>query len=185
MAQIKSNAKLKNLSPDDLETMWSLRHPEEEGGKVFSYTEILVELPNLFGITSSMGALSEFYAWLSLKRRIEAAAERAAQVRLELAKDSTITPDDVERVAQTVFTSETMENGDIKNFVALATLRLNKQRVDQDERRLALIEAKAKRLDDAEDAIKRIRENKDLSEEAQRAAVLDKMDEFFGLKKKN
>lgn len=165
MAEIKSNAKLKNLQPEDLETMWSLRHPEEEGGKVFSYTEILAELPRLLGFSSSLGALSEFYSWLTLKRRIESAAERASQVRLELAKDSTITPDDVERIAQTIFTSETMESGDIKSFVALATLRLNRQRVDQDERRLILIEAKAKRMDELEAMAKELKAGGGLSEE--------------------
>ena len=165
MAQIKSNAKLKNLPPEALEDMWRFRHPED-GGKVLPYEEILVALPGMFdGLTSSLGALSEFYSWLTLKRRIDAAAERAAQVRLELAKDSSITPDDVERIAQTIFTSETMESGDIKSFVALATLRLNRQRVDQDERRLVLLESKAARLDELEAKAKVLKAGGGLSAE--------------------
>jgi len=164
MAEIKSNAKLKNLPPAALEDMWRFRHPEE-GGKKLSYEEILVALPGMYGFSSSLGALSEFYSWLTLKRRIDSAAERAAQVRLELAKDSSITPDDVERIAQTVFTCETMESGDVKSFVALATLRLNQQRVNQDERKLRIIEAKAARMDELEAKAKELKAGGGLSAE--------------------
>lgn len=140
--EIRADAKLKNLPPEILEELWRLRNPADEDEKKFTFVEVLVWLKG-HGIDSSLGALSEFYSWLRLKRRIEAAAERATQVRMELAKDSTITPDDLERIAQTVFTAETIEGGDVEAFVKLATLRLNRQRVDQDERKLKLLEAKA------------------------------------------
>jgi hypothetical protein len=141
-----------------------MRYPSGEGTK-FTFVEILRILPNEFGITSSMGALSEFYAWLRFKRRIESAAARATQVRLELAKDPSITPEDLERVAQTVFTSESIDGGDIKSYVALATLRLNRQRVDQDERKLRLIESKAARLDELEAKAREIKAGGGLSAE--------------------
>lgn len=182
--EVRSDAKLKNLPQEMLETMWRLRNPEEDGQKL-TFVEILVWLKEHAGIESSLGALSEFYSWLRLKRRIQNAAERATQVRMELAKDSSITPDDLERIAQTVFTAETIEGGDVEAFVKLATLRLNARRVDQDERRLRMLEEKAQRLQAAEDAIHAIQSDKTLTPEAQRAAVLEKMDEFFGLKKKN
>ncbi|MDP3851973.1 MAG: hypothetical protein Q8Q59_15835 [Luteolibacter sp.] len=149
--EIRADAKLKNLPPDILDTLWRLRNPDEELDKKHTYVEVLAWLKSEHGIDSSLGALSEFYSWLRLKHRIENAARRATQVRLELAKDSTITPDDLERIAQTVFTAETVENGDVEAFVKLATLRLNRQRVDQDERKLKILEAKAAKADAAEE----------------------------------
>lgn len=178
----RKDAKLKSLPKEALEDMWRFRYPEE-GGKKLTFEEILVEIPLRYGITSSLGALSEFYSWLRLKKRMESAAERAEQVRIELAKDSTITPEDLERVAQTVFTAETLEEGNVKGFVALAKLRLKQKQVDQDERRIAMLEANEKRKADAEAAIKAIQADGSLTAEQQRAAVLTKMDEFFGLKK--
>ena len=174
---------MKNLPTEMLETLWRLRNPEEDGKKS-TFVEVLAWLKEQ-GIDSSLGALSEFYSWLKLKRRIESAAERATQVRMELAKDSTINPDDLERIAQTVFTAETIEGGDVESYVKLATLNLNRRRVDQDERKLKLLEAKAAKLDAMETAINAINADKNLTPEQQRDAVLDKFDEFFGLKKKN
>ena len=84
-----------------------------------------------------------------------------------------------------VFTSEMVDAGNVRAFVQLEKLRLSQRVIDQDERRLQILEAKARRLDEAEEAIRRIRDNKDLSPDAQRKAVLDKMDEFFGLTKTN
>lgn len=150
--EIRADAKLKNLPGEMLETLWRLRNPEDDGQKL-TFVEVLAWLNLEHGIDSSLGALSEFYSWLRLKRRIESAAARATQVRMQLAKDSSITPDDLERIAQTVFTAETIEGGDVDAFVKLATLRLNSRRVDQDERKLKMLEAKAAQLDQAKDVL--------------------------------
>ncbi len=162
--EIRADAKLKNLPKEMLETLWRMRNPEDEEEKKHTYVEVLAWLQGQ-GISSSLGALSEFYSWLRLKLRIERAAERATQVRMELAKDSTVTPDDLERIAQTVFTAETIEGGDVEAFVKLATLRLNRQRVDQDERKLKLLEAKAARLDELEAKAKELKQGGGLSAE--------------------
>ena len=150
--EIRADAKLKNLPPEILEELWRYRNPEEDGRKL-TFVEVLAVLLEKHGIASSLGALSEFYSWLRLKRRIEGAAERATQVRMELAKDSTINPDDLERIAQTVFTAESLEGGDIKSYVALASLRLKGRQIDQDERRLKMLEAKAAQADAAKDVL--------------------------------
>lgn len=147
--EIRADAKLKNLPPDVQDAMWRLRNPDEEQDKKLTLMEVLAWLKAEHGIDSSLGALSEFYSWLRLKHRIENAARRATQVRLELAKDSSITPDDLERIAQTVFTAETIEGGDVEAFVKLATLRLNSRKVAQDERKLALLEKKAALAEEA------------------------------------
>ena len=162
--EIRADAKLKNLPPEMLETLWRLRNPEEDGKKL-TFVEVLAWLKEEQGIESSMGALSEFYSWLRLKLRIESAAQRANQVRMQLAKDSSITPDDLERIAQTVFTAETIEGGDVEAFVKLATLNLNKRRVDQDERKLKLLESKAARMDELEAKAKELKQAGGLSAE--------------------
>lgn len=163
--EIRADAKLKNLPPEVLDMLWRLRNPDEEMDKKFTFVEVLAWLKQEHGIDSSLGALSEFYSWLRLKHRMENAAARATQVRLELAKDSSITPDDLERIAQTVFTAETIEGGDVEAFVKLATLRLNRQRVDQDERKLKIMEAKASRLDELEAKAKELKQGGGLSAE--------------------
>lgn len=140
--EIRADAKLKSLSQATRDELWRMRYPEEDGEKV-KFTAILAWLKHTFALESSLASLSDFYAWERMARRIQHAKDRAEQVRMEMAKDSNITPDDLERVAQSVFTAETLAEGDIKNYVALATLRLNRQRVNQDERKLELLEKKA------------------------------------------
>lgn len=161
--EIRTDAKLKRLPARVLEELWRFRNPEEDG-QALTYVEILAELKGR-GIESSLGALSEFYSWLRLKRRIDHATERAMQSRMELAKDSSVTPEDLERVAQCVFTAETIEGGDVKAFVALATLRLKQKQVMLDERRLKMLEAKAARYDEIEAKAREIKAGGGLSDE--------------------
>ena len=118
------------LNPSDAETQaYTL---EDLGGEIFDKHQISVGL----------ATLSEWRSWYALKRRMEMAAERADQARLELAKDPSITPADIERVAQTVFTAETLQAGDVLGYVRLAKLRLHSRALDQDERKLKILEEK-------------------------------------------
>lgn len=140
--EIRSDAKLKNLSAEQLEILWRFRYPEE-GGEKLTLEAIAVEVPLRFGFACSLSTLSEFYKWLRLKRRVQSAQERAAQARLELAKDPTITPADLARVGQMVFTAETIEDGNVKAYVSLVKLQLKQQEIEHNARKLALLEAKA------------------------------------------
>ncbi len=138
--EVRSDATLKNLPPEELEVMWRFRNPTE-GGKKLSLEEVLLEVPLRYGFAvSSLSTVSEFYSWLRLKRRMDAAADTAAQVRLELAKDPDVSPDDLEAIAQKVFTAEALEGGDIKGFVALAKLKLAARALDHDARKLRMLE---------------------------------------------
>lgn len=154
MAEIKSNAKLKNLPPDDLETMWSLRHPEEKDGKVFSYTEILAELPRLLGFTSSLGALSEFYSWLTLKREIEESFARAEQAKLEfLTVNPDTSPESLQALGQMIFTSKSIQTGDLQGFVQVMAAWEKRQTRLLDQEKFALIKAKAAQADAAKEVL--------------------------------
>lgn len=163
--EVRADAKLKNLPPEVQDMMWRLRNPDEEMDKKFTFVEVLAWLKQEYGVESSLGALSEFYSWLRMKHRMLVAAARAQQARLELAKDPSITPQDLERVAQTVFTAETLEEGNVKGYVALAKLGLQRRALDQDERKIKLLESKAARMDELEAKAKELKQGGGLSAE--------------------
>lgn len=146
--EIRADAKLKNLPPEVLEELWRLRNPADEDEKKSTYVEVLAWL-KARGIDSSLGALSEFYSWLRMCRRMEAAKNRAAQAREEMAKDPNATPESVARVGQMVFTAEMVDEGNVKAFVELEKLRIQQRSLDQDERKLRMLEKKAAQADEA------------------------------------
>ena len=193
----RADAKLQSLPEEALQDLWRFRHPEE-GGEKLTLEAICVEVPRLYGVTVALSSLHAFYRWLEVKRRLDQRQDLANQLKLDLAKDPEVSEAQIRAAGQRLFMAEGILDKDSKVFFDMvkigqaetklrqadAKIGLAKQAVKLDERRLAIIEAKAKRLDDAEAAIKSISTNKELTPEAQRAAVLDKMDEFFGLKKK-
>lgn len=134
----RADAKLKNLSQEEQEQLWQyINTPlvEGEARRMPTLEEAQVQVPLMFGFTVSTGSLSEWRAWYSLNLRMENAAERANQTALRLAKDSDLTPEDIERVAQTVFTAETLQGGDVEGYVKLAKLRLaaSKQAIEREK----------------------------------------------------
>jgi len=193
----RADAKLQNLPEEALQDLWRFRHPEE-GGEKLTLEAICVEIPRLYGVSVSLSTLHGFYRWLEVKRRLDQREELVNQLKRDLAKDPEVSEAQIRTAGQRLFMAEGILEKDSKVFFDMvkigqaetklrqndAKLGLQKQVVKMDERRLALIEAKAKRLDEAEAAIRKISTNTELTPEAQRAAVLDKMDEFFGLKKK-
>lgn len=142
MKDTRADAKLKNLPEEDLEFLWTMRNPSEDGEKV-KFEDIRVYIKNELGIQVSGSTLSEFYSWLTLKKRMERAEQRAEQAKLEMLKDGNFDADDIERVAQAVFTNESFEAGNVKSYVALAKLRLARRALDHDERRIKLLEENA------------------------------------------
>jgi len=131
----RADSKLKNLPDLIQEGFWLLLHPSDAETPAYTLEDLGGEVFDKHGISVAVSTLSEWRAWYSLKRRMEAAAERADQARLELAKDPNITPADIERVAQTVFTAESLQAGDVESYVRLAKLNLarTKQALDRDK----------------------------------------------------
>ncbi|MBK1884112.1 hypothetical protein JIN85_16955 [Luteolibacter pohnpeiensis] len=184
----RNDAKLKKRAYEDpqfAEDLWRMRNPED-GGEQIPFEEILVALQRDYGIASSLGALSDFYPWLDRKYRWEAAAAAADQAKQQrLAENPETSLEELENLGQFVFTNEAIASKDTKAFVQLRRTRQNDRKIEIDERRMAVLEAAEKRQRDAEEAIRKINSDETLSPEAQRAKVLEKMDEFFGLKKSN
>jgi hypothetical protein len=175
MARIKkprADSKLKNLPDSDQEGLWLLMHPTDPETQAWTLDAVAVHIQETYQISVALSTLSEWHAWYALKRRMEMASQRANQTAIELAKNSDLSPEDIERAAQTVFTAEALQSGDVSAYVALAKLRLASRSLDHDARKLAILEAKAAKADEAS----KVMGDGSLSEE-ERAA---RMKEIFG-----
>ena len=129
----RADSKLKNLAQADQETLWLLMHPTDSTVPAYTLEAAAVHCQEELALSVSVSTLSEWHAWYALAQRMEAAAQRANQTAIELARNSDLTPADIERVAQTVFTAETLETGNVKGYVALAKLRLEFQKLELKE----------------------------------------------------
>lgn len=182
----RADAKLKGLPRALRDEMWRMRNPLEEGDKKFTLVEILAWLKSEHGVDSSLGAISPYFAWEKLNRDIEDGVAAAEQAKLEFAlKYPDATPEKLHEIGQLVFTAKTMQADNLDGWLKVMDLWERKQdrlmRKEQwDEKRAA-----ARKKQEAEDAIKKVQSDQTLTPDQQRAAIVDKMDEFFGLKKKN
>jgi len=138
MAKIKkprADSKLKNLPEADQEALWLLMHPADAETKAWTLDAVAVHVQEAHQISVALSTLSEWHAWYALKQRMELAAQRANQTSIELARNSDLTPEDIERVAQTVFTAEALQYQDVGAYVKLAKLRLasSKQAIEREK----------------------------------------------------
>ena len=147
----RSDSKLKTLPEDVQEELWLLMYPDDVDTEPCSQAESRAHLAAEYDVGSSASSFSEWHAWYSLKRRMLSATERAEQARFELAKDSDLSPDDIQKVAQAVFSAEALSQGDVKAYVQLAKIQLKLKQLEHDARRIALLESKAKQLDEAKE----------------------------------
>jgi len=139
----RADSKLKNLPENIQEGFWQHLHPVDPDTKAWTLEELGGEIHETHGISVALSTLSEWHSWYALKRRMEQAAARANQTAIELAKNSDLTPEDIERAAQTVFTAEALQAGDVGAYVSLAKLRLSATR-QQIEREKITAAAKSK-----------------------------------------
>lgn len=190
--EIRSDAKLKNLTAEQLEELWEMRYPVDEDAEKLPYVRIASEeLPRMVGYTVSLSTLSEFYAWLKQRKRMEAAEESAEQAKrdlLSMKPDASV--EELERLGQLVFTSETIQGGNVKGFLGLMKestarrklelekesaetraeqterrLKLAEEKLAQDERRIVLLEEKVKKADEAKADLEERKANGGLSAE--------------------
>jgi hypothetical protein len=140
--EIRADAKLKNLPQEILDTLWRFRNPEDDGEKL-TLEAVLVELKNDQGIEVSLSTLSEFYKWLRFKRRMESGRRITDQVMEQMRRDPSMTVQQMHDAAQFVFTNATMDDDDPKTYIALAKLRLDAEKVKNDQRRIKLLEDNA------------------------------------------
>jgi hypothetical protein len=158
------------------EAMWRFRHPEE-GGEKLTFEAILAEALPRYGLrVSSLDTLSRFYRWLGLKRDFAAKRDAISTIKAEMAKDPSISPEQIEKAGRVMFLTDSYVEKDAKVFASMvkigqATKSLEQrdkqldqrdqeltQRetlVSQSERRISLLEKKA----EFADAVKKAAEN--------------------------
>ncbi|MGJ8674054.1 hypothetical protein [Rubritalea sp.] len=150
--EIRADAKLQNLPEEDLLELWKWRNPTEEGDTKMTYEEIILEVPLRFGFTvSSTSTVSGFYKWLKQWKRTRDARLRAEQAKHELlAQNPDASVEELERLGQMIFMSETVEDGNVKGFVSLMKAIAANRKLQLEERRVKLLEEKARKADEAE-----------------------------------
>ena len=185
--EIRTDAKLKNLTDEEKETLWGFRYPdpEDEDAEKLTYMTIASEkLPEMCGFTVSLSTLSDFYSWYKQVRRLREARKRAEQAKVQMLEEN---PDasleDLERLGQMVFTSETVADGNIKGFLGLLKINSANRKLELEERRVALLEKKAAAADMAAEQMQKLKDGGDLLPEEERAAILSKVDEILNIKK--
>lgn len=154
------------------EEMWRFRHPEE-GGEKLTLEAILVEVPLRYGIVvSSLDTLSRFYRWLKVRRDFAAKRDAIAQIKEEMAKDPSISPEQIEKAGRVMFLTDAYVEKNAKVFGAMMKigqtdksldqrdkqltqrdeeLKQREKLVEQGERKLRILEAKAAKADQAEE----------------------------------
>lgn len=158
------------------EEMWRFRHPEE-GGEKLTLEAILVEVPLRYGITvGSLDTLSRFYRWLKVRRDFQAKRDAISQIKEEMAKDPSISAEQIERAGRVMFLTDSYVEKNAKVFASMMKigqtdkslaqrdkqltqrdqeLTQREKLVEQSERRIALLEKKA----EFADAVKKAAEN--------------------------
>jgi hypothetical protein len=125
--ETRADAKLQNLPEEDLDFLWRLRHPEK-GGQKMTLEAIAVMVPGRYGFTISVSSLSNFYKWLRLRQRIQAADTVAEQFRQELAKDPNIAAEDLDEMAAKIFKTEMLTEKNASGYLAVANFQMRKER---------------------------------------------------------
>lgn len=161
MKEPRSDAMLKNLPDEVQEQLWQLIRPDDLSSDAMSVAELQAEIPLRHGFTIGLTALYEWRSWYGLRRRLARARLRAQQAELEAAQDGSLDAAAIARVGQVAFTSEAVDAVDVKAFVQLEKLRmeqagrellarekerdfqLRKQALEQNERRIHLLEQAA------------------------------------------
>lgn len=172
--EVRADAKLQNLTDEDLLELWKWRNPQDADQKKMTYKEISVEVPLRWGFTVSLSTLSDFYKWLKLWKRTRDMRMREAQARRELLEQNpNASIEDLERLGQMILMSETVEDGDIKGFVALLKAKATNKKLNLEERRIKLLEDAAQKAEAAEEVTR----NGKLSDAEKQA----KLKQIFGI----
>lgn len=161
---VRADAKLQNLPEAALDELWALRHPEIEGDKVWTLTDVAAWVPGRFNFQVSTSAVGNFYQWLELKRRMDARNVLADQLKLALAQDPNFSEEQIKKAGQKLFMAEGIIEKDARVFKAMADstqddarlaqnreiIQLKKAAGKRDERKLAILEKKAAQADAAQ-----------------------------------
>lgn len=143
----RGDAKLKTL-PEELQ--------EEIHARLVKGTHAAVRkwLAAEMSISTSLGALSDFYSWYSLRRDLQD-ADTEVQSLLQLISEGEYNLDtrQMESLGNTLFLLRARKSGDWKQHKAAVELLLKSRKVSVEERKVTLLEAKAAQADQAKELL--------------------------------
>ena len=134
----RSDAKLKNLPRETLDELWDLKFPADPEQKALGLVEIAALMPDQYGITIGKSALAEFYQWLDVQRRMWARESMIDQMKEIIARDETLSPEQVRKAGQRLFMADGILQKDVKTFVMAANSEGEDYRAAQKDREIEL-----------------------------------------------
>jgi hypothetical protein len=121
----RADAKLKSLPPAQQEAIFALLREK-------SYAKAIPLIAEKFEVETSAGALSQFFAWYPLSRRLEQGAKFADELKSMLATNPKLTlrAEELSMIGQVAFEAQALQEQDPKLFVALRKLRVMEKNFD-------------------------------------------------------
>lgn len=172
----RSDSKLKTLPEERQEQIvaWARTQKTEDhpGGLAYAREQLAAD-----GLKVSMSTLSEFVSWYALQQRFAKAASRANQVAdLLRQRNPEMQPEQVRKLAQSIFTLEALDSGDAETFVNLEHLKLKqesaktkaefeREKIEISKRKLSLQEARNRAASAVQEAGKRLEVTPDVLKE--------------------
>lgn len=143
----RGDAKLKTL-PEELQAEIHARLGKGTHAAVRKWLEAEMS------ISTSLGALSDFYSWYSLRRDLQD-ADQEVQSLLQLISEGEYNLDtrQLESLGNTLFLLRARASGDWKQHKAAVELLLKSRKVSVEERKVTLLEAKAAQADQAKELL--------------------------------
>lgn len=142
------------------------------------YEDLLEQLEK-WGISSSLGAISRF----ADSERSQYTLDRAKRQYEAMLKDESVDLDQAQRrmVAERLFNLAASPHITEKSLLKLRELEIKAAQLENDRRRIAILEGKIK---SASDKLEELRNPDVANDEEMRLRVLDAVDEAMGIKKK-
>lgn len=134
----RADAVLKNLPREALNELWELKYPADEETRAMTLLAICAYLPVRFKVSLGKTALGDFYQWLGLQRRMWARESMVDQVKELLAKDASLSVEQVKAAGQRLFMADGILEKDVRTFAMAADLEGADYRAKQKDAELAL-----------------------------------------------
>lgn len=134
----RADAKLKNLPREALDELWDMKYPADAEDKAMTLVDICAAIPAMYKIDIGKSALGEFYQWLDLQRRMWARESLVAQMKEIIARDKSLSPEQVKSAGQRLFMADGILEKDARTFAIAATLENDDVRLKQKDEELAI-----------------------------------------------
>jgi hypothetical protein len=121
---------------DFAEEMWRLRHPEKDGQKL-TLVEVMAHLQEKHCICiKSVSSVSGFYKWLAVRRDFQHSRNVVHQIKEEMRKDASMTPEAIERAGVVMLATRGIQLKDAKLFASMMKIGQGRTKLDQNDKRL-------------------------------------------------